>query len=97
MNEISLKIKVAGKEYPMKVVPEEESTIKQAAVEVNEKLKLFQSQFGIEDKQDLLAMIAFDGRIKDLRRRERESDQMQKLMDRMESLHRRLDTALEKS
>ena len=27
---------------------------------VNEKLKIYRDQFGIDDKQDLLAMVAFD-------------------------------------
>jgi len=60
MNKLSIKIKIADREYPMKVEPEEEERIRKAGKIVNEKIKLFRSQFGIDDSQDLLAMVAFD-------------------------------------
>ena len=60
MDKLSIKIKIADREYPMKVEPEEEERIRRAGKIVNEKIKLFKSQFGIDDKQDLLAMVAFD-------------------------------------
>ena len=60
MDKLSIKIKIADREYPMKVEPEEEERIRKAGKIVNEKIKLFKSQFGIDDKQDLLAMVAFD-------------------------------------
>ncbi|MEQ9593324.1 MAG: cell division protein ZapA, partial [Cyclobacteriaceae bacterium] len=54
------KIKIADREYPMKVKLKEEERIRAAGKLVNEKLKHYRSQFGIDDKQDLLAMVAFD-------------------------------------
>lgn len=60
MDKLSIKIKIADREYPMKVEQEEEERIRRAGKMVNDKIKLFKSQFGIDDKQDLLAMVAFD-------------------------------------
>lgn len=60
MNELSIKIKIGNREYPMKVAPEEEATIRQAGKKINEKIKVYQEQFGIDDKLDLLAMVAID-------------------------------------
>jgi len=60
MDELSIKIKIADREYPMKVKLKEEERIRAAGKLVNEKLKHYRSQFGIDDKQDLLAMVAFD-------------------------------------
>ncbi len=67
MNKLSIKIKIADREYPMKVSLEEEERIRKAGKIVNEKIKLFKSQFGIDDKQDLLAMVAFDALVERLK------------------------------
>ena len=60
MEELSIKIKIADREYPMKVDASDEEQIRLAGKKINEKIKLYRDQFGIDDKQDLLAMVAFD-------------------------------------
>lgn len=60
MEELSIKIKIADREYPMKVKRHEEERVRAAGKLINEKLKTYKEQFGIDDKQDLLAMVAFD-------------------------------------
>ncbi len=60
MEELSIKIKIADREYPMKVKRSDEERIRTAGKLINEKLRSYREQFGIEDKQDLLAMVAFD-------------------------------------
>ena len=60
MDELSIKIKIADREYPMKVKRSEEERMRVAGKLVNEKLKNYREKFGIDDKQDLLAMVAFD-------------------------------------
>ena len=60
MSELAIKIRIADREYPMKVKPDEEERVRSAARNLNEKLKSYRDQFGIDDKQDLLAMVAFD-------------------------------------
>ena len=44
----------------MQVEVEDEERIRRAGKLLNEKIKNYQSQFGIDDSQDLLAMTAFD-------------------------------------
>ena len=44
----------------MKVLAEDEERVRSAGKLVNEKIKSYADQFGIEDLQDLLAMVAFD-------------------------------------
>lgn len=44
----------------MKVKPEEEQRVRNASKQINEKIKTYREQFGIDDKEDLLAMVAFD-------------------------------------
>lgn len=60
MEELSVKIKIADREYPMKVKRKEEERVRAAGKFINEKIKHYRDQFGIDDKQDLLAMVAFD-------------------------------------
>ena len=60
MEELSIKIKIADREYPMKVKKADEERIRMAGKLINEKVRSYREQFGIEDKQDLLAMVAFD-------------------------------------
>ena len=60
MDELSIKLKIADREYPMKVKRVDEERVRMASKLINEKLKSYKEQFGIDDKQDLLAMVAFD-------------------------------------
>jgi cell division protein ZapA len=60
MEDLSIKIKIADREYPMKVKRSDEERVRLAGKLINEKLKTYREQFGIDDKQDLLAMVAFD-------------------------------------
>lgn len=60
MEELSIKIKIADREYPMKVKRVDEERIRTAGKLINEKLRSYREQFGVEDKQDLLSMVAFD-------------------------------------
>jgi cell division protein ZapA len=60
MEELSIKIRIADRDYPMKVKREDEEKVRMASRLINEKLKSYKDQFGIDDKQDLMAMVAFD-------------------------------------
>lgn len=57
---MSIRIKIAEREYPMRVNEEEEERLRIAGRMLNERLRALREEFGIDDKQDLLAMIAFD-------------------------------------
>ncbi|MBL4715354.1 MAG: cell division protein ZapA [Bacteroidia bacterium] len=56
--EISIKVNIADRLYPLKVKLEEEEGIRKAAKIINEQLKEFQSNYAVKDKQDLLSMLA---------------------------------------
>jgi cell division protein ZapA len=70
MEHLSIKVKIADREYPLKVKLQEEERIRTAAKMLNEKVKKFREQFGKDDKIDLLAMTAFDLMVEKLRREE---------------------------
>lgn len=60
MADISIKLKIADREYPMRVNASEEEVIRKAGKVLNERIKAYQDKYRIDDKQDLLAMVAFD-------------------------------------
>ena len=53
---VSIKVNIAGKEYSLKVSSSEEEDVKAVELEIKDKLKMLQSNYGVKDKQDLLAM-----------------------------------------
>ena len=56
---VSIKVNIAGKEYPLKINSSEEQEVMAVELEINEKLKALQTNYGVKDKQDLLAMFLF--------------------------------------
>ncbi|HMW96977.1 MAG TPA: cell division protein ZapA [Flavobacteriales bacterium] len=60
MNETSIRIELAGRAYPLTVLPEEEANIRKAAAEINGSIARLKASYPMTDKQDLLAMAALE-------------------------------------
>jgi len=56
MGEISIKINIADRIYPLRITMEEEEIIRHAAKLINDRIKEFQENYAVRDKQDLLSM-----------------------------------------
>ncbi|HLT41847.1 MAG TPA: cell division protein ZapA [Sphingobacteriaceae bacterium] len=56
MGEISIKINIADRIYPLRIAIEEEEIIRRAAKLINDRIKEFQDNYAVKDKQDLLSM-----------------------------------------
>ena len=95
MKELSIKIKIADREYPMRVVPEDEERIRKAGRIINEKIKTYAQQFGIDDKQDLLAMVAFDILVDKSQHEEMEVTIDETVTDRISNMGNLISRALE--
>ena len=59
-NELSIRIKICDRIYPMKVKRELEASIRESAKVVNNKASGYKNHFGTNDNQDILAIIAFE-------------------------------------
>ena len=57
----------------MRVKEEEEERIRVVGKILNERLRFYKDQFGIQDKQDLLAMVAFETMVDKLKLEEENS------------------------
>lgn len=58
MSELSIKVNIAGRTYPLTIQREEEEFVRKAADRVNANIKQLQTKFNVTDKIDLLAMTA---------------------------------------
>jgi len=94
MNKLSIKIKIFDREYPMTVDPADEERLRQAGKLVNERLKYYKDQFGIDDKQDLLAMVAFDAMVNKLKIEGRSESTDEGLLDRLKNLNNTISQSL---
>ncbi len=88
MKELSIKIKISDREYPMKVDANDEEKIRLAGKKINEKIKLYRDQFGIDDKQDLLAMVAFDSLFEKLQTEDTQSTIGESVVEKVVYLNR---------
>jgi cell division protein ZapA len=87
MEELSIRIKIADREYPMKVKANDEEKVRVASRLINEKLKSYRDQFGIDDKQDLLAMVAFDSLVEKMSTEQNHQQIDQTVFDKVSQLN----------
>lgn len=60
MDELSIKVNIADRYYPLTVTPKQEEIVREAAKLINDKLKQLQQQFEVKDKQDMLSMTVLE-------------------------------------
>ncbi|AXI24074.1 Cell division protein ZapA [Cardinium endosymbiont of Sogatella furcifera] len=85
METLSIKIKISDRIYPMQVQPEDETFVRTASKMLAERIRGYQKKLGIQDQQDLLAMVAFDCLVAYLRVQEAEKTQTNALIQKIAS------------
>ncbi len=75
IEDVSIRIELAGRAYPLTVHPQEEHNIRQAAQEINESIARLKEHYPMTDKQDLLAMAAMEVTTRALNAAESRSEQ----------------------
>ncbi|MEZ4799646.1 MAG: cell division protein ZapA [Flavobacteriales bacterium] len=58
MSEVSIKVVIAGRTYPLTVSSDQVDTIRKVEKQLEESISVFQQNYAVKDKQDLLAMAA---------------------------------------
>ncbi|AMQ54778.1 cell division protein ZapA [Algoriphagus sanaruensis] len=74
METLAIRVKIGDREYPMRVKPQDEAKIRHAGKLINEKLRRYKAEFGLDDSTDLLAMVAFDCMVESLETNEVNSE-----------------------
>lgn len=95
MNELSIKIVVGGRSYPITVKPEEEEGVRKASELIEGRLKDFERNYGVRDKQDLLAMCALQLANEIIQNRGKKADG-EAVEDQLASIENLLDVYLKK-
>ncbi len=55
---LSIKVSIANRTYPLRITHDEQEKVMQAAENINKRIKDFEENYAVKDKQDLLAMSA---------------------------------------
>lgn len=55
---LSIKVSIANRTYPLRITQQEQERVLQAAENINKRIKEFEDNYAVKDKQDLLAMSA---------------------------------------
>lgn len=95
MAELSIRLKIGDREYPMKVSAEDEEKIRKAGKIINERIRTYRNRFGINDKQDLLAMVAFDCVVEQMNNELPETDTDPTVSSKIDQLNALINGALQ--
>ncbi len=60
MNKISIKLKIAERNYPLTINADDEELVRKIAKVLNEKFVYYNNQYSSADAQDTMAMAAID-------------------------------------
>jgi cell division protein ZapA (FtsZ GTPase activity inhibitor) len=91
MANLSIKVNIAGRMYPLTVDGREEAQLQKAADELAKKLKAFEQSYAVRDKQDLLAMCALQYATEALKLQEETNEH---IVQRLTKLEQEVTSAL---
>ncbi|TVR38708.1 MAG: cell division protein ZapA [Cryomorphaceae bacterium] len=60
MSELSIRVSIAGRVYPLTVEQQEEEIVRKAAKYIDQKINELKNQYAVNDIQDYLAMVALE-------------------------------------
>ena len=86
MSEVTLKIEIAGKEYPLKVTKDNADFIEEASLVIKNNLSEFEKKYSITDKKDILAMVflqTVSEVLKERQNKQNELASLKKLLDEL--------------
>lgn len=92
--QVMIKLLIADREYPLKVDAKDEEIVREAGRQLNEQLNAYRQRFKIQEKQDLLAMVAFDMAVERMTAQRQHEAQNAGLHDRLTALSVQLAEAL---
>lgn len=93
MEEVSIKVTIGGRTYPLTIDKQQEVVIRDAERRLGESVDVFQKSYAVKDKQDLLAMAALQVIAGALQQNQPQVPS-EDLMKALESLEKSIDTHL---
>ncbi|MFL5752168.1 MAG: cell division protein ZapA [Bacteroidia bacterium] len=96
MSEVSLKINVAGLEYPLRLKQEDVDNVQKAAELINEKIAEFEKNYSVKEKRDILAMVMLQVVSQLLQQDKSKSEELTKLQSLLDELNQMVKVHQEK-
>ncbi len=87
MSEVSLKINVAGNEYPLRIKEEDAVNIERAAELIKEKIAEFEKNYTVKEKKDILAMVLLQMVTQFVQQDKAKSEELKQLKGVLEELN----------
>jgi len=78
----------------MKVKVEDEARIRRAGKLINDKLRKYREEFGLDDRQDLLAMVAFDCMVESMELSEMNAEGSEQVKSTLNQINEHLTTLI---
>ena len=94
MDELSIKIKICDRVYPMKTSKKDEAILREAAKKINEKVDEYSDRFNTNDYQDLLSISCFDFLVELMKLKEKYSSNQQEIHEKITDLNIKAQDAL---
>ncbi|MBC8110298.1 MAG: cell division protein ZapA [Verrucomicrobia bacterium] len=94
--EVSIKIKIAERDYPVKITAKNEEIFRKAGKIINDKLTEYKKKYGsnVKDNQDLLAMVALFSMIEKLSTEDEKQDFEKHITDKVTHINRLMADAV---
>jgi cell division protein ZapA (FtsZ GTPase activity inhibitor) len=94
---LSVKVSIANRNYPLRITAEEQEKVMRAAENINKRIKDFEDNYAVKDKQDLLAMCALQFASEALGTKQNTNDSSKKdILENFSALNLMIDEYLEK-
>ncbi|HPD65606.1 MAG TPA: cell division protein ZapA [Bacteroidia bacterium] len=91
-NQISIKVNIADRIYPLRVEEEEEERIRKAADLINKKMSIYVEQYSIKDKLAALSMCVLEVMTEYLTLEEQSQQEREKLKNHLMDIERALES-----
>lgn len=91
---LKIKISIADRVYPLTVFPHQEEGLRKAAKEIEKAIKLFEKNYAVRDKQDVLAMCALQFAAKNEQKSIDSNNQVNEAEEKLNALNRLLNEFL---
>jgi cell division protein ZapA len=90
MSELSIKVIIGGRTYPLTIKREEEEKIRKAVTEIENNIKNLKDNYAVVDMQDLLAMTSLEYATESIRKNssvefDHLSEEIMKLKEELEN------------
>ena len=94
MDELSIKVTIAKRQYPLKIRREDEERVRQAEKLLNDRIAEFETQYAVSDKLDILTMCAMQFASEVVNLTEDFNQEQSKTRDVVSSIDKMISTSL---